>query len=76
MKIETKFNLNDSVWLMKENKIVNVEISAIEIFHVGTDQDKITYNGKNVINPVSWLDHTNLHEYMLFSSKEALLKSL
>jgi len=76
MRFETKFNLEDRVWYMKNNKPVEVIISAIEIFYVGTNQDRIKYNGKDVINSVSWLDHINLHESMLFSSKEKLLESL
>jgi len=76
MRLETKFNLEDRVWYMKNNKPVEVIISAIEIFYVDTNQDRIKYNGKDVINSVSWLDHTNLHESMLFSSKEKLLESL
>ncbi len=76
MKFETKFNKNDHAWYMKDNKPTEVIISAIEIFYVGTDQDKIKYNGRNVRDSTSWLDHTNLFEYMLFKSKDDLLKSL
>jgi len=73
---ETKFNLDDHVRYMKDNKPVEVIISSIEIFYVNTNQDRIKYNGKNVSNSVSWLDHTNLHQDMLFRSKEELLESL
>jgi len=76
MNIKTKFNLKDSVWFMKNNKPINVIISAIHVFVVGTNQDHIKYNGKDVINPVSWLDHSNLFEDELFNSKESLLESL
>ena len=76
MIFETKFNLDDHVWYMKDNKPTEVIISAIEIFYVNTNQDRIKYNGKNVSNSVSWLDHTNLHQDMLFRSKEELLESL
>ena len=76
MNFTTKFNLSDHVWYMKDNKPLEVIISAIEIFYVGTDQDYIRYNAKNTVNSVSWLDHTNLFESMLFSSKAELLESL
>ena len=76
MKFETKFNLKDRVWYMSDNKPVEVIISAIKIFYVNTNQDHIKYQGKDVINPISWCDHQNLFENMLFKSKDALLKSL
>lgn len=76
MDIKTKFNLKDSVWFMKDNKPVNALISAIETFNVGTDQDKIKYNGRKISNSVSWLDYTNLLEGKLFNSKDELLKAL
>ncbi len=76
MNFETKFNLNDKAWYMKNNKPVEVIISAIKIFHVGTNQDQLKYNARNVSNSVSWLDHTDLFECDLFKSKNELLKSL
>lgn len=76
MNIETKFNLKDSVWFMDKNEPVNVIVSCIEVFKVGTSQDSITYNAKNIIGSVSWLDHTKLHEYQLFGSKRELIESL
>ncbi len=76
MEIKTKFNLNDSAWYMRDNKPINVLISSIETFSVGTDQDKIKYNGRNIKNSISWLDHTNLHEFMLYETKNALCNSL
>lgn len=76
MIFETKFNLDEHAWCMKDNKPVEVVISAIEIFHVNTNQAHIKYNAKDVADSVSWLDHTNLPECMLFKSKDALLKSL
>ncbi len=76
MEFKTKFNKEDKVWYMKNNKPTEVIISAIEIFYVNTNQDHIKYNGKDMINPVTWLDHTNLFEDMLFQTKEQLLNSL
>jgi len=76
MNFETKFNLDDHAWCMKDNKPTEVIISAIEIFFVNTNQDQMKYNAKNVPHSISWLDHTNLFESMLFKSKDELLKSL
>jgi hypothetical protein len=76
MKFQTQFNLDDKVWYMKNNKPVEVVISSIEIFYVNTNQDRIKYNAKDVKNSVSWLDHTNLFDSMLFRSKKELLESL
>jgi len=76
MIFETKFNLKDSAWYMKDNKPVEVIISAINIFYVDTNQDKIHYNARDLVGSVSWLDHTNLFEDMLFKSKNKLLESL
>ncbi len=76
MKFETEFNTGDKAWYMKNNKPTKVIISAIEIFYVNTNQDHIKYNAKDVINPVTWLDHTNLFERILFKTKRGLLKSL
>lgn len=76
MDFKTKFNKGDKVWYMNNNKPAEVIISAIEIFYVATNQDRISYNATDVINPNTWLDHTSLGEDVLYHSKEELLKSL
>ena len=76
MEFKTKFNKGEKVWYMKNNKPTEVVISSIEIFYVNTNQDHIKYNAKDVINPVTWLDHTNLFEDILFKTKKEILKSL
>lgn len=76
MDIETKFNVNENAWYMKDNKPVEVIISSIDTFHVGSDQDHIKYNARNIHNSTSWLDHQNIFESVLFKSKEGLLTSL
>lgn len=76
MEFKTKFNKGERVWFMKNNKPTEAIISAIEIFYVGTNQDRISYNATDVINPVTWLDHTNLQESSLYNSKQELLESL
>ena len=76
MNIKTKFNLNDTAWYMRDNKPKEVVISAIEIFHAGTRQDYIKYNARSVIDSVSWLEHINLFENMIFKTKDNLIKSV
>ena len=77
MNFQTLFNVGDTVWLMKNNKPAEVEISAIQVFFVNTNQDRITYNAHNREPPsVSWLDNVDLPERVLYTSKQALLESL
>lgn len=76
MEFKTKFNKGEKVWYMKDNKPTEVKITAIEIFYVGTNQDHIKYSAEDCINPVTWIDHQHLHEWMIFNSKDELLKSL
>lgn len=76
MNFETKFNLKEHAWYMKDNNPTEVVIASIQIFHVGTNQDHIKYTAKHLTGSVSWLDHQNLFESMLFKSKHALLESL
>lgn len=75
MKFETKFNLDDHIWYMKNNKPVEVVINRMYIYYVGTSQDTIAYSAGDVGNAHS-LAHTDIHEYMAFASKAALLESL
>lgn len=76
MIFETKFNLDEHAWYMKNNIPTEIIISAIEVFYVNTNQDRISYNGKHVLHSVSWLDHSNVGESLLFKSKSDLLNSL
>lgn len=76
MKFETVFNLGDRVWFMKDNNPTEAVISAVQIFHVGNNQDSVQYNAKKVVGSVSWLDYQHLHEPSLFASKAELIYSL
>lgn len=73
---QAKFNIGDHVWYMHNNKPTEVIISAIKIFFVGTNQDRINYSAKSATHSVSWLDHTALPETLLYNSKIELLKTL
>lgn len=76
MDFETKFNIGDRAWFMKDNIPTEVVISCIQIFHVGTNQDCTKYNARKVVGSVSWLDHQHLFEDSLFKTKRDLLSFL
>ena len=76
MKFETRFDVGESAWIMEDNKPKEVIISAIEIFYVNTNQDFVKYKAKNAVNPVTWLDNTNLRDEQLYKTKHLLLASL
>lgn len=71
-----KFNVGDHVWYMHKNKPTEVIISSIKIFYVSTNQDRITYSAEDVLHSISWLDHPELLEDWLYSSKIELLEAL
>lgn len=76
MEIKTKFSLDQTVWFMKDNHPTPVEISAIKTFNVGTNQDSVRYNATDCRLPKSWLDHEDLHENILFATKDDLCKKI
>ena len=67
MKIETKYNVGDKVWLICGNKAVEKMITQFDVIIKGPSP-KITYQ----LN----YESTDVDEYKLFKSKEELLKSL
>jgi hypothetical protein len=76
MKFESKFNVKDRLWYMKDNKPTEVIISSLNIRYSGSGQDYIKYTAHDVIDPVSWIDHQHLFEETLYKSKAELLESL
>ena len=71
MTIETKYNIGDDVWMMKENKPTKRLVSFIETITASTTSKSfIQYGLKNegVVERVV--------ENLLFPTKEELLKSL
>lgn len=71
MTIETKFNIGDVVWLMKENKPTTRVVSFIEIIAASTTSECFIQYGLKVEGIVE-----RVVENHLFSTKEELLKSL
>lgn len=71
MTVETKFNIGDVVWLMKENKPTTRVVSFIEIIAASTTSECFIQYGLKVEGIVE-----RVVENHLFSTKEELLKSL
>ena len=76
MQFNTEYNKGDHCWIMKNNKPTEIIISAIEIFYVGTNQDRISYSAIDAKDPKTWLDYTNIQEYDIFETKQDLLDCL
>lgn len=67
MKIETKYNVGDNVWIMHRNRCLCCKVSMI----------KIDINPKIYIQYVFILDENIwLSEEFVFPTKEELIKSL
>jgi hypothetical protein len=81
MKIETKFDLDDNVWYMKNNKPKEVIITHIAMYcdnHIVKNKElEVIYKGKNLPNFCTSLPlHEDLKETELFKTKEDLIESL
>lgn len=72
MKIETKYNIGDVVWLMKENKPTTQVVSFIEIIVASTTSECFIQYGFKTGGVIA----ERVVENHLFSTKEELLKSL
>jgi hypothetical protein len=71
MKIETKYNIGDEVWIISKGKVVKDVVDMIHI-HIGSDEN-ITYSLKS--KRILGLFET-IKESSIFHTKEELLKSL
>lgn len=70
MQIQTKFNVNDIVYFIFNNKVCSAPITSINIHVSKYEKLRITYT-------VYHKDLTaSLHEYSVFSTKDELIKSL
>ena len=75
MTIETKYNIGDEVFYMKDNKVRTLKITQINML-VQLIPKTIGY-GCEINQVVDYGDgRTVLTEYECFSTKEELLKSL
>lgn len=71
MTIETKFNIGDEVWFMKENKPTKKVVDFIEIITASATSKSFIQYGLKMEGVVERVTEKNL-----FSTKEELLKSL
>lgn len=71
MKLETKYDIGQEVWFMKENKIRSCGVYGLKVNREYT-------GSKGYTNTISYClnSHGIYDEELLFSSKEELLKSL
>lgn len=68
MEISTKYNLNDTVWVVSGNKVIQKLVTMYKIKVDNTHKVKVTYQLNH--------DDIDVDESKLFASKEELLKSL
>ena len=70
MKVETKFNVDDKVWLIDNNRVVNATIASVWAFkNIHTNKKvEIRYSMFNV--------DKDRYESEVFATKEELLASL
>lgn len=77
MTIETKFNLNEEVWIMKDNKPYSFNIWDIQIT---TGLIPTDYYGTKITSSIKYRGYGGsapwFYEHQLFSTKEELLASL
>ena len=70
MKFETRFKLGDSVYVLYENKVYNVEVVGIEVF-ITLKEQVINYK---IRFPAG--GETKLSESRLYPTKQELLDTL
>jgi len=76
MTIETKYSINEKVWVMHDNNIKQAEINKIDILIM----PKATSIHYFLFGPIAGYNHDlfpyGVKEDRLFTSKEELLKTL
>ena len=71
MKIETKYNIGDEVWIVSQGKAVKDVVDMIHI-HIGCDENiSYSFNNKRALGLFEIIEESSI-----FSTKEELLKSL
>lgn len=75
MTIETKYNIGDEVWFIKDNKVQSLKITQLNVLMCLLP--KRDGSGCEITQVVDYSDRrTVLVEYECFPTKEELLKSL
>jgi hypothetical protein len=75
MIFTTKFDVCNRAWFMKNNRPTEMIISAIQTF-ISEKETLVKYNGWDVLDRKTWIDHHDIQENILYPSKEDLIKSL
>lgn len=73
MKIETKYEINQEVWFIEDDKVKSEPILKITFSKSIFDED-IIYHFEDRQNSAEWQRYKK--EYEVFSTKENLIKSL
>lgn len=73
MRIETKYNINQEVWFIEDNKVKNEEILKLTFTKDGSNES-ILYYFKEKSNAVPWERFRKESE--VFATKEELINSL
>ena len=66
MEVNSKYNINDTVWVVSRNKVIQQKIQGIEIT-ADKDKAEIEY---------TFIGGSKLPEYRVFKTKEELIDSL
>ena len=67
MEVKTKFNINDNIWVICDNKVVQQKIKGIEISVDIENEPEITY---------TLLEDKRYPESRIYKNKEELVDSL
>ena len=74
MKIETRFNVDDNVYFMHENRVATGQIAVVQVYAHKPYNDKVVTGTKYYLKNSGKSD--GYMEDALFASKEELLNSL
>ncbi len=67
MEVQTKFNINDTIWVVADNKVVQRNITGVEITVVDPSKPEITY---------ATIGDVKYPEQDVFKTKQELIDSL
>ena len=66
MEVNSKYNINDTVWVVNRNKVIQQKIQSVEIT-ADKDKAEIEY---------TFIGGSKLPEYRVFKTKEELIDTL
>ena len=66
MEVNSKYNINDTVWVVNRNKVIQQKIQGIEIT-ADKDKAEIEY---------TFIGGSKLPEYRVFNTKQELIDTL